>query len=390
MKCYKTVLLFLLSCHYLLGQNLVPNPSFEQYEECPWNYTEYAIKKLIPFWFVPTKGTPDYFNKCGRNGSGIPQNRHGIQFPHSGNGYVGIFLRTSLNENYSSESYRSDNYREYIQTKLIQPLKNDKLYCVRSFVSLAQDSEFAVNSFGIHISKKKIKNRTHSENLNVIPQISVPDSLFLELKTNWISICGIYKALGGEKFITIGNFKTDKQTKIKKNELKKVARKEEKGRGGYYFIDDVSVLEITDSSKCNCKEKTKDSLLAVNQTKPPIDTIALQIGESIILKNLVFETNRSEILPGSFTELNKLTAYLKQYPQYKIELSGHTDNIGKEEDNQKLSEARAKAVAEYLTKNGIAKDRVSYKGYGSSKPLKTNDTEEGRQQNRRVEFVVHE
>ena len=136
-----------------------------------------------------------------------------------------------------------------------------------------------------------------------------------------------------------------------------------------------------------CKSAT---LLCVNKAFPKleIDSIRPELGESIILKNLVFETNKSEILPPSFEELNKVVDYLIKNNKNKIELSGHTDNLGQEESNQKLSEARAKAVAEYLISNGINKDRIVYKGYGSTAPIATNETEEGKQQNRRVEFVI--
>ncbi|MFN7014845.1 MAG: OmpA family protein, partial [Bacteroidia bacterium] len=72
----------------------------------------------------------------------------------------------------------------------------------------------------------------------------------------------------------------------------------------------------------------------------------------------------------------------------KIEISGHTDNVSSDEFNLRLSENRAKAVVEFLVQNGIAKERLTYKGYGKSQPIATNDTEEGRQENRRVEFKI--
>lgn len=109
-----------------------------------------------------------------------------------------------------------------------------------------------------------------------------------------------------------------------------------------------------------------------------------------VIHNLTFETNRSEILSVSFEELNKLADYLSEHLKYKIEISGHTDNRGKDEDNLKLSEERAKSVADYLINKGITKERISYKGFGSTKPITTNDTEEGRLKNRRVEFKISE
>ena len=71
-----------------------------------------------------------------------------------------------------------------------------------------------------------------------------------------------------------------------------------------------------------------------------------------------------------------------------IQINGHTDNVGSDADNLKLSDDRAKAVQDYLIKNGIAVNRLRYKGYGESQPIDTNDTEDGRRNNRRTEFVL--
>lgn len=383
-KFCKIALILLFGYQHLEGQNLIPNNSFEEYKKCPEK--DGKLNKNVFKWQSPNKATPDYFNSCSRNKLvSTSKNICGTQVPHSGNAYAGIILFELLGK----------NYREYIQCKLTKPLKVNHLYCCSYLISFADNSEIYTDKIGIYISKEKVKTKDKLV-INVKPQIENPTGLFLNNSKDWILICDTFKAKGGEEFITIGNFYNDVNTVIKKVNDKsrnKNINKDDRyyiGGESYYFIDDVSVLEISDASKCNCKEKIKNSLLVANQTNPPIDTIAPQLGESIILQNLVFETNKSEILSGSFVELNKLAAYLKQYTQYKIDLAGHTDNTGKEEDNQKLSEARAKAVAEYLTKNGITKERISFSGYGSTKPLTTNDIEEGRQQNRRVEFVIKE
>ena len=157
----------------------------------------------------------------------------------------------------------------------------------------------------------------------------------------------------------------------------------------YYYIDDVSVVEITDSTPCNCNQQKTDTLpLVAIQPIEKLNPLTPKIGEKTIFKNLVFETNKSEILPLSYEELNKLADYLIKNIQLKIEVSGHTDNVGKEEDNQLLSEARAKAVATYLISKGIVQERINYKGYGSKQPVATNETEQGRMLNRRVEFFL--
>jgi outer membrane protein OmpA-like peptidoglycan-associated protein len=117
-------------------------------------------------------------------------------------------------------------------------------------------------------------------------------------------------------------------------------------------------------------------------------SFAPKLGVPLLLNNIVFEVNNSQLLSQSFVELNKLVAYLKLNPTYKINIVGHTDNIGKEDDNKNLSDARAKAVADYLIIRGINKANISYLGFGSLKPIITNSTEEGRQKNRRVEITI--
>ncbi|MCB9336287.1 MAG: PD40 domain-containing protein [Flavobacteriales bacterium] len=114
----------------------------------------------------------------------------------------------------------------------------------------------------------------------------------------------------------------------------------------------------------------------------------IKVGESVVLKNVFFETAKYDLKPQSKVELDKLIAFLKANPNLKIELSGHTDNVGDKKSNQLLSENRAKAVYNYLTQNGVPTDRLTTKGYGDAQPIASNDTEEGRAENRRTEFKV--
>jgi len=108
----------------------------------------------------------------------------------------------------------------------------------------------------------------------------------------------------------------------------------------------------------------------------------------VVLKNIFFETASAKLRPESRTELERLQNLLTENPQLRIQINGHTDNVGAEEDNQQLSEARAKAVYDFLIENGIAERRLRYKGFGESQPIASNDSPDGRQQNRRTEFVV--
>lgn len=108
----------------------------------------------------------------------------------------------------------------------------------------------------------------------------------------------------------------------------------------------------------------------------------------IVLRNVFFETASADLLPTSQTELNRLRDLLNDYPDMRIKVMGHTDNVGSDSDNLDLSNRRAEAVRAYLIAQGIAAERMAAEGYGELQPIATNDTPEGRQRNRRTEFVV--
>ncbi len=113
-------------------------------------------------------------------------------------------------------------------------------------------------------------------------------------------------------------------------------------------------------------------------------------GETIRLNNIFFEVNKAEIKEESYPELDRLVKIMKENPQMKIEIAGHTDDTGSDEYNLRLSQKRADAVAEYLKEKSIASDRVLAKGYGETRPVKPNTSEENRAYNRRVEFKILE
>lgn len=114
----------------------------------------------------------------------------------------------------------------------------------------------------------------------------------------------------------------------------------------------------------------------------------IKVGESVVLKNIFFDTDSYQLKAESKTELNKLLEFLRKNPAVRIEISGHTDNVGTEQHNQKLSEQRAEAVKTYLVNAGISQERITAKGYGESKPVAANENEEGRALNRRTEFSI--
>ncbi|MGB2138700.1 MAG: OmpA family protein, partial [Flavobacteriales bacterium] len=114
----------------------------------------------------------------------------------------------------------------------------------------------------------------------------------------------------------------------------------------------------------------------------------LNKGSKIVLNNIFFDTDAYTLKTESEVELNTLVNFMNNNASLEVEIEGHTDNVGAESHNLKLSENRAKAVYDFLVENGIDANRMSFKGFGASQPIATNDTEKGRATNRRTAFRV--
>ncbi|MBC7927616.1 MAG: OmpA family protein, partial [Bryobacteraceae bacterium] len=129
-----------------------------------------------------------------------------------------------------------------------------------------------------------------------------------------------------------------------------------------------------------------------DQIRQQLNTI-LETRESargliVNLSDVLFDFGKYTLRPGTREKLAKVSGILLAHPTLKIEVEGHTDSVGSEEFNQKLSEQRARAVQEYLTGQGLPSNMITAKGLGKMQPVASNDTNDGRQKNRRVELVV--
>ncbi|MBK8808995.1 MAG: OmpA family protein [Bacteroidales bacterium] len=152
---------------------------------------------------------------------------------------------------------------------------------------------------------------------------------------------------------------------------------------GSFQKGDMAVKLDTDAKKAL---QTATSNPAVGSTPKSLDNTSFQVGEVVKLQNILFAQGKSELLPESFTELDKLVAIMKSHPTLEIQVNGHTNNIGTH--NLEISEQRAKAVVDYVVTKGIVATRIKYKGYGDTQPIASNDTPEGQAKNRRVEFII--
>ena len=125
-----------------------------------------------------------------------------------------------------------------------------------------------------------------------------------------------------------------------------------------------------------------------NLVNKDVEMKNIAVGSKIALRNVFYATGKADLTSDSYSELKRLVDLLNVVPRLKIELSGHTDNTGSEGLNQKLSQERAESVKSYLVGQGISADRLTAKGYGSSRPIDSNNSSEGRQNNRRTEYEI--
>lgn len=369
----KPCFLLLLFVCFARAQNLIPDSSFENNRVIPVDFS--AINSSNS-WNMPTQGTTDLF--CISNLRkqkkysmvDVPQNPMGYQFAHSGTCYAGLF------------AFSHDDYREYLQTPLLTPLEKGKTYVFSMYISLADYARAYIDQLGVCFLTHKVTYSMSNVISDLNPVYINITGVGKDVK-NWHKVSVTYKALGGESYLLLGSFEinTIKKTKIKAPKEVKSRINQTSERDAYYFIDDVSLVETTIVVK---EEPTPPPIV-----KTELDTLEkIPADTALVLKNVLFKSGKAILLPSSYADLDKMVEYLNKNSNLKIELSGHSDNTGSEVINQKLSAERAKAVADYLIKKHVDRQRITTVGYGSTKPLVPNDSEENKQQNRRVDFVL--
>jgi len=368
----KIKILFLLFSMQLFSQNLVQNPSFEETKRCAELIGNFDNN--VKYWSTPTWGTTDVFSTCAKGVVGIPNNYNGMQETKSGKNYAGFYLHSD------------ENYREYIQVELSEKLEKGIKYNVSFYVNLAEKSDFAIKNIDFMLSADKL-NTTISRELSEkqlkkskIDNYSIyriDNTRFYDNTSNWTLISKEFIAQGTEQFLTIGNFnknsKTDKILVSNKNRF----------NISYYYIDLVS-LQRTDLPKIENELKAK----VYKEKRVKTETEIIELNKDYTFTNVVFNFNSTELSENAKTEIKSIYKFLKKNPKTLILISGHTDNVGTSNFNQELSENRAKSVANFLASLGLKNDRISAIGYGNTNPISTNETEKGRNKNRRVSFKI--
>lgn len=396
------------------AQNLVPNPGFEEHHFDSVLYWEQPIGSYYHF-------------EVNSNSA------------HSGDCLNGICL------------WRNE-VSEYLLVKLTSPLVKNKRYEVTAYTMkdmweprmYLSDS---IDHIGIYFSKDKFEVR-YKKYLFFKPQIE----LNVYVDSLWSKTHGYFVASGDEKYMIMGRFfelsevhTSDIDTAVEhilrmvenldverskalKSGISEIDEKYKKIQADSWNISSEKsvrkqekMIENFRNTMLGKQIEVKNKTIEINNkygilinelneqyhikargnpgyarfrvyfddiSVSPVADVVPEIEKIIPMNNVFFNTAEWILLPTSFTELNKQLAYLKQKPNIKVEISGHTDNVGNDADNQVLSENRAKAVVDYFIENGILPQRLTYKGYGRSKPIDTNETDQGRAKNRRVEMKI--
>ena len=340
------------------SENLVPNPSFEEYSDTPsgWYYSGKDFSRVSLYWTSPTAASPDMYGPKVE----VPKSWQTVGFgrvwAHHGSSFAGITVYGCNN--------RKPHCREYIQVQLTEPLIPGQRYGFSCMVAQLQKS-VAVRNLGLFFSEDEVDEMT--TNPLIEKPVLVLDR-FLNADGKWNRWTGQFTADKTKSYLLIGNFNDDEHSQVKMPVRSDI-------RFGYYYIDEVRLFKIP-------------PILPQPVIESPFKNFIPKEGEIVNLGNIYFEHDRSDFMPRAMVQLEDLLKFLKAYPSMVVEIRGHTDNVGTPEYNQQLSIRRSNAVMSWLKTKGIAGSRMKSAGFGATHPISTNFTSAGRGLNRRVEIKV--
>ncbi len=401
---------------FTAAQNLIPNPGFED------------IFTQSEFQWVQPQGAYYHYERADSNAHAPAR--------------TGIYL--------NGLCMYPDEPNEYLHIKLLKPLKAGSTYRIETHARLMRIKSHNAQKhsmIGVYFGYKRLDTHLPGD-FSLQPQATfrLPKGNRFE----WFHVADTFVAKGGEQYITIGYFPETQRTEyisrkqdafmeniefrnqaskaqstedkswlyLPPDEQKKYLKQLEKdnrkkgatGRQNTapepidtlrrppkpkdsatditsildlsphfsvrYYFDDFCLTEIREGVDAKCSSETIDEVI--------------EVGRSINLQNVFFETDKDELLDESVLQLNALKSLLQKYQGMRIEIQGYTDNRGSEAYNKDLSNRRARSVVRWLTTEGTEASRLTYRGYGPANPVATNDTDAGRALNRRVVFLILE
>ena len=342
-----------------IHSNLVPNPGFESLQRMPqgWYYQGSDFTATVTEWFSPTGASPDLFGINIHMPLKWQSRGFGELYAAKGRNYAGITLFGCSNG--------KPHCREYLSVKLKEKLVPGQNYEL-SFYLAQLPSSLSINNIGIAFSEQPL-NEVEPMLLELKPAALLTEVQYIE-KNTWKRVIFPFTAETESPYLIIGNFFSDEFTQV-------VMTEDDKLNFAYYYFDDLDLHKV-------------EPIVVPDTTAlipPPIEK-----GRTYQLDHIYFSWDKSELLPASYPQLFKLLKVMRENPGFQIFIQGHTDISGNQEYNRMLSNSRARSVADYLRRHGVAQDRIVFQGFGSDQPVASNQTEAGRKLNRRVEFILTE
>lgn len=342
-----------------IGPEMVPNNGFEVIKRIPthWYMNGEDFNNIMSDWTSPTLASPDAYTLSTKVPASWKEKGFGDQYAYKGNNMVGLTMFGC--------KYGKPHCREYVQVRLKEPLIIGQQYYFEMWVKHLPKS-LHINNIAAFFAPGMIKKNFDIQ-ISCKPQV-IAKKIVKTPGRDWVKLSGSFISQTSASFMVLGNFMNDSLTKTEEppNESLNFA---------YYYIDEVSLKKIPPYITAPSEEGT-------------FDDCCIKKGDTVILKNIYFDFDKSILRPQSYIELNKLLRVLHENPNMVITITGHTDIVGKMRYNTWLSRNRAEAVKQFLMDNSIEAERLKVVAMSYTKPAATNKTDQGRQLNRRVELVI--
>ena len=408
--------------------------------------------KLIPGWTYPTRATPDYFNRCSPRNVSVPRNFAGESEPHGGNGYAGAILsgteesyREYIQGSLSAPMVKGNQYcvRFYFKLASYSRFAVDQMSLYFSEIEIKNDINvnltyapqitntiglfldnideweefctvytatggerfFVIGNFKNYdntnyvVTDKNVINKRNKayayyyfDDVSISPLencLNCPcvlhDFESRVIETNYTGgldpMTGKVNRIISDGKIRIGLLGGTQPYTVEWNNRMTGVELKNLPAGDYIYV-------ARDKNNCLSSDTVsfKEPVIVRDDFFEGLK--AIEEGSAIVLENIFFEFNKTELLPESFAELDKVVQFMLEEDIKQIEISGHTDSEGTDPYNLKLSQGRASSVVNYLAARGIKSERMVAVGYGESRPVDSNATEAGKAQNRRVEFLL--
>lgn len=367
------------------SENLVPNPSFESVGKNP---KKLGSIESATGWYSGTSAKADLYTSSKYEDINVPINANGKEEAMDGGNYAGIRVY----------SHGDKESRSYVLTKLDSPMKKGIKYCVKFYISLAEVSKYATNNVGVLFSKKP---QGGEQKTPIFEETSVlhfkNDLEVISGRFGWAEVCGTYISQGGEKYITIGNFESNDDTR-KERMKRSTDVKVTQGTSAYYYLDNISVVMLDTDASCECQtEAAGNDYSKMIYQKSFNVTDDMDVKAQIEEHSVFFAFGKAKLSAEGKSSLDFIAEKMNSDASFKIEVQGHSntmeDSVGVQNDYYAdMDNKRIGAVLEYLKSKGVPESRLLFSSKGDTVPNKnihdTDSEELAMAKSRRVTFKV--